>query len=416
MAAKPPEPHHHLPRRWGPAVAPAVLSSSSFVLRRSPPSNLPIDFSPPLIAMVVVAAAAFLIVTYSRLISRHLFPPFLRLRRRYRRWRRRRRRRSHFPASDSESPPPFYESSDGFYVYSPYGLDDSVIKNIPLSIYKLPKSSKSTLSAKLGLRTDEEFHDCAVCLLEFEDGDYFRTLPLCSHSFHVDCIDIWLRSHATCPLCRAGVLVPPAPQSPLTPLMASRIRPSLDEGILLQSMFLEPLLEAPEQIRSGEIQPAETEDLFSPGSHRRELDFLLKRSYSFGFERSFPSERLVLEAATTPYHHHRHNRRRSLFWTKRPSSTTTPFSSIAKSRVFSFRQHHHRGGGMKSPAFFRRRGFFPMSESSASFRYGGGSSSRRMKYYMASSPVFGAPAIFSSSRMRCGDPEALISPERYNRR
>lgn len=407
MAAKPPE-HHHLPRQWGPAMAPAVLTtSSSFVVRHSPPSSLPIDFSPPLIAMVVVAAAAFLIVTYSRLISRRLFPPFHRLHRRYRRWRRRRRLRPHFPTSDSESPPPLYESSDGFYVYSPYGLDESVIKNIPLSIYKLPKSSKS-LSSKLGF-TEDEFHDCAVCLLEFEDGDYIRTLPVCSHSFHVDCIDIWLKSHATCPLCRSGVVVPP----PLTPLMAARIRPSLDEGLLLESIFLEPLLEGPEQ-RSGEIQPAGPEDLLSPGrmvqsedhrSNRRELDFLLKRSYSFGFERTFQSERLVLEPATTPYHHHRYNRRRSFFWTKRPSST--PASSIAKSRVFSFRQNR---GPVKSPAFFRRRFFFPMSESSASLRFGG--SSRRMKYM--ASPVFGRAArlSFSSSRMRCGDPEALISPER----
>ena len=388
-------------------------TSSSFIAHHSPPSNLPIDFSPPLIAMVVVAAAAFLIVTYSRLISRRLFPPFHRLHRRYRRWRRRRRLRPHFPTSDSESPPPLYESSDGFYVYSPYGLDESVIKNIPLSIYKLPKSSKS-LSSKLGF-SEEEFHDCAVCLLEFEDGDYIRTLPVCSHSFHVDCIDIWLRSHATCPLCRAGVLVPPPQESPLTPLMAARIRPSLDEGLLLESMFLEPLLEGPEQ-RSGEIQPAGHEDLLSPGrivqsedrrSNRRELDFLLKRSYSFGFERTFPSERLVLEAATTPYHHHR----RSFFWTKRPSST--PFRSITKSRVFSFRQNRVP---VKSPSFFRRRGFLPTSESSASFRFGG--SSRRMKYM--TSPVLGRAAgatfSFSSSRMRCGDPEALISPERYRRR
>ncbi|KAB2058209.1 hypothetical protein ES319_A11G219000v1 [Gossypium barbadense] len=39
---------------------PSPLSSSSL----SPPSKLPVDFSPPLIAMVVVVAAAFLVVTY----------------------------------------------------------------------------------------------------------------------------------------------------------------------------------------------------------------------------------------------------------------------------------------------------------------------------------------------------------------
>ncbi|KNA26088.1 hypothetical protein SOVF_000620 [Spinacia oleracea] len=392
MAARPPE-HEHSPM-LGPTIPPTP-SSSALLIHQSPPSKQPIDFSPPLIAMVVVAAAAFLFITYSRLISRHLFPPFLRFFRRH-------RRRRFFPSSDFGSPPPPYESSDGFYVYSPYGLDETVIKNIPLTIYQFP--------TKLGFIEVDGFNDCAVCLLDFEEGEGIRTLPLCCHAFHVECIDMWLRSHATCPLCRAGVYLPPPLESPLlSPLMAARIRPSFDEGILLESMFLEPLPEVDLEHNSGEIQ-----EIFSPERriiqsedhryNRRELDFLLKRSYSFGFERSFPSERLVMEAATTPYHH---RQRRSFLWTKRPSST--PFRSLAKSRVFSFRRT------IKSPSFFRRRGFFPMSESSTSLRYAStDESSRRMK--PMASPLFARPGIFSSSRMRTGDPEALISPERFNRR
>ncbi|CAO2815114.1 unnamed protein product [Amaranthus hypochondriacus] len=394
MAAKPPELHHLPQSGLGPTLAPTSYSTSLYI-HQSPPSKSPIDFSPPLIAMVVVAAAAFLFITYSRFISRYLFPPFLHFIRRHR------RRRRFFPPLELGSPPP-YESSDGFYVYSPYGLDESVIKNIPLTVYKFP--------TKLGFIEVDGFNDCAVCLLEFEEGESIRTLPHCCHSFHVDCIDMWLRSHATCPLCRAGVYLPPPLDSPLSPIMASRIRPSFDEGILLESMFLEPLPEVE--------NPCEIQEIFSPENcviqsedhrcNRRESDFLLKRSYSFGFERSIPSERLVMEPATTPYHH---RQRRSFFWTKRPSST--PFRSIAKSRVFSFRRT------IKSPAFFRRRSFFPMSESSASLRYAShGESSRRMKPLPFASPLFGRPGngMFSSSRMRLGDPEALISPERYNNR
>ncbi|KAG6670067.1 RING-H2 finger protein ATL52-like [Carya illinoinensis] len=44
---------------------------------------------------------------------------------------------------------------------------------------------------------------CAVCLSEFEDGEELRTLPGCIHSFHVPCIDMWLYSHSTCPICRS---------------------------------------------------------------------------------------------------------------------------------------------------------------------------------------------------------------------
>ncbi|KAG4919432.1 hypothetical protein JHK85_057713 [Glycine max] len=75
-------------------------------------------------------------------------------------------------------------------------------------------------------------------------------------------------------------------------------------------------------------------------------DFLLKRSYSFGFEWSLASERMVMESATASMW--RYRRGSSSFWSKRPS----PFGSLEKSRVFSFSYYR----GMKSP-FFRRRGF-----------------------------------------------------------
>ncbi|CAH9126154.1 unnamed protein product [Cuscuta epithymum] len=348
-------------------------------------TRLRVDFSPPLIAMVVVIAAAFVLITYSRLISRHL----IHFHRRYRRWRR--RRRSYVPSSsagDIESIPYSFDHTDRFHLFSPYGLDESVIKTIPLSIY----SRKSSV------------HDCAVCLIEFEEDDYVRTLPVCSHAFHVDCIDIWLRSHANCPLCRAGIL---RPDSPFTPLMAARIRPSLDD-LMFESAMLEPLAEiplesdvAPESEITQEASPRrnnQSEDRFNGP------DFLLKRSYSFGFERSIGSERLILEVTTaSPWRYRRGGS--GSFWNKRPS----PFSSLTKPRVFSFRQYR----GMKSP-FFRRRSvsFLPGSTG------GGGSSSRRTKSF--ASPIFirssAAAGFFSSSRLRSGDPEALLSPERFNRR
>ena len=34
--------------------------------------------------------------------------------------------------------------------------------------------------------------------------DVLRLL-LCKHLYHVKCIDMWLASHTTCPLCRADV-------------------------------------------------------------------------------------------------------------------------------------------------------------------------------------------------------------------
>lgn len=49
------------------------------------------------------------------------------------------------------------------------------------------------------------FCRCSVCLLDYEGNDLLRKLPRCSHLFHVQCIDQWLESHCTCPLCRTAL-------------------------------------------------------------------------------------------------------------------------------------------------------------------------------------------------------------------
>ncbi|KAL5986122.1 hypothetical protein ACLOJK_028112 [Asimina triloba] len=48
--------------------------------------------------------------------------------------------------------------------------------------------------------------DCAVCLGEFEDGEWLRLLPVCAHVFHSSCVDAWFQTHSNCPLCRSSVV------------------------------------------------------------------------------------------------------------------------------------------------------------------------------------------------------------------
>ncbi|CAI7844841.1 unnamed protein product [Closterium sp. NIES-54] len=47
--------------------------------------------------------------------------------------------------------------------------------------------------------------ECAVCLSDFADGEQLRCLLPCAHRFHVACIDCWLLSHTTCPVCRTAL-------------------------------------------------------------------------------------------------------------------------------------------------------------------------------------------------------------------
>lgn len=75
------------------------------------------------------------------------------------------------------------------------GLDDAVVESFPVFAYSSVKESKIG-SGDL---------ECAICLNELEDRETVRLLPICNHLFHIDCIDVWLYSHATCPVCRSDL-------------------------------------------------------------------------------------------------------------------------------------------------------------------------------------------------------------------
>jgi E3 ubiquitin-protein ligase ATL4 len=60
------------------------------------------------------------------------------------------------------------------------------------SMAKLPKSSL----------------DCAVCCEPFSPDALLRLLPACCHAFHKPCVDTWLKSNPSCPLCRSSITLP----------------------------------------------------------------------------------------------------------------------------------------------------------------------------------------------------------------
>ncbi|KAF0901589.1 hypothetical protein E2562_003560 [Oryza meyeriana var. granulata] len=80
------------------------------------------------------------------------------------------------------------------------GLDQDVIDALPVFMYR-----EVVVGVGPGAGGAKEPFDCAVCLCEFAGDDRLRLLPMCGHAFHIDCIDTWLLSNSTCPLCRAAL-------------------------------------------------------------------------------------------------------------------------------------------------------------------------------------------------------------------
>ncbi|MBA0843291.1 hypothetical protein Goarm_000493 [Gossypium armourianum] len=75
-------------------------------------------------------------------------------------------------------------------------LTENINVGMVLAKESLVKEMLKTVRIEVG---DEE--DCMICLEELEVGfDAFR-MP-CSHTFHGDCIEKWLRHGHCCPICR----------------------------------------------------------------------------------------------------------------------------------------------------------------------------------------------------------------------
>lgn len=78
------------------------------------------------------------------------------------------------------------------------GLDFSVTRSLPVTQFKKKDEAEAAEHSQSNA-------DCSICLGEFEEGEWLKKLPKCSHEFHISCIDTWFVSHSNCPLCRSQV-------------------------------------------------------------------------------------------------------------------------------------------------------------------------------------------------------------------
>ncbi|RRT53020.1 hypothetical protein B296_00031847 [Ensete ventricosum] len=160
--------------------------------------NSGLSFSPFVIAIITVLASALLLICYYTIVSKHC-GGFNSLQRRF----QPRGNDNVELDDDAAGQSQLQETSNA----SPSnGLDEALISKI--AVHKYRKGEGSVQGT-----------DCSVCLSEFREDDSLRLLPKCSHAFHVQCIDTWLRSHSNCPLCRASIVsmnpAMPAPPEPV---------------------------------------------------------------------------------------------------------------------------------------------------------------------------------------------------------
>ncbi|XP_072955636.1 E3 ubiquitin-protein ligase Os04g0590900-like [Typha angustifolia] len=175
-------------------------------------------FSPLVIAIIGILASAFLLVSYYTIITKYC-GSFDSL-----------RRRILGPGHGDREPDVNLGQShrqEIWQVSPSNGLDEALISKIAVCKYRKGD----------GL---VDGTDCSVCLSEFGEDENLRLLPKCSHAFHVQCIDTWLKSHSTCPLCRANIVsmnTPPAlPQLPSPSPELDNSSPGVEMVVIVEDL------------------------------------------------------------------------------------------------------------------------------------------------------------------------------------
>ncbi|XVF05286.1 hypothetical protein REPUB_Repub05bG0158800 [Reevesia pubescens] len=154
-----------------------ATSSPPSSSKKLPQHNPPFDSS-MVLTIVVLLTALFFMGFFSIYIRRFSEDPTAHI--------SRRRRYRGGPVDSFPLPSDLHHVSA-----SRKGLDPTTIGSLP--VYSYHGNAKYQI-------------DCAICLSEFEEKEFIKTIPYCKHVFHVECLDTWLASHVSCPVCRGTKL------------------------------------------------------------------------------------------------------------------------------------------------------------------------------------------------------------------
>lgn len=166
---------------YPPPYLPSPIASTN-IQKESSHTSSAMRISPALLFIIVILAVLFFISGVLHLLVRFLT-------------KKPASSQSNRNLEDSSSDALQRQLQQLFHLHDS-GLDQAFIDALPVFPYK------EIVGPKM------EHFDCAVCLCEFTETDQLRLLPTCSHAFHINCIDTWLLSNSTCPLCRGTLFNP----------------------------------------------------------------------------------------------------------------------------------------------------------------------------------------------------------------
>lgn len=111
--------------------------------------------------------------------------------------------------------------TDGSLPVEPVGVSGEQLAMFP--VFKLPQPEGSPDHIA------DEDRECAICLCPYEEDQPIKRL-FCRHHYHSPCIDQWLSTKTTCPLCNSNVLA--HLNLPSAPVSAESASPSARAGAI----------------------------------------------------------------------------------------------------------------------------------------------------------------------------------------
>lgn len=170
-----------------------------------------------------------------------------------------------------------YANNNNDISRSELGLKKELREMLPIIVYKESFSIRDT--------------QCSVCLADYQAEDRLQQIPACCHTFHMDCIDHWLTTHSTCPLCRLSLL--PSTKSS-TELQHIHVETSQEYSVAVNcnDASIQPRPHAWEETQAIQISESSHGDIRLPQNNSKED---ARNSDCFDHEREFRGSRYDTE-------------------------------------------------------------------------------------------------------------------------